>query len=179
MNKLSSYEIIRLAMKWRRSLYTNLANLLRVAFIKVRSKIPGSNIYIAINSIFVLLHINATATERPNFNCASATKLDEIAICNDAQLSKLDMIASKNYEYIKDNLGADQANIITIPAIKLRQQCGSNKSCILGVQRQTIAQYHSYGALVAAQATSKTAPSIIAEEPVIDPPSPCRPPRTP
>jgi uncharacterized protein len=91
---------------------------------------------------------------QPSFDCSRASKLDEIAICNDAYLSQLDNIANEGYQYLRSTMGARQANSIDMPIIRKRQNCGSDKECIKFIQMEAINLFRGYGAPISAPQNS-------------------------
>ena len=82
----------------------------------------------------------------PSFNCAKATYADEYAICSNAELSRLDIVANAGYEYLRYVYGHLYANSITLPLLRVRHACRSNFVCIKEQQLAAIEMFRSLGA---------------------------------
>lgn len=80
----------------------------------------------------------------PSFNCGRATKLDELAICEDEELSRLDIQANEEYKKLILYLGKSKANEIARIQLSRRASCKSNARCIKNVTISSINVYKSY-----------------------------------
>ena len=83
---------------------------------------------------------------QPSFDCSTASRSDEVAICSDDVLSAMDKIADAGYQFLRSHLGASAANKINLQIIKKRQSCGSNSECIRNVQIEAIKIFKRNGA---------------------------------
>ncbi len=97
--------------------------------------------------IFLLPSIDAWAVG-PSFDCASASRLDERAICANDQLAALDLIADEGYKYLRVHQGKSFANKLNLPFIKQRQACGDNVACIKKIKIESIKLFKQNGALI-------------------------------
>jgi uncharacterized protein len=99
---------------------------------------------------------NATA---PTFNCNAASQPDEIAICSNPELARLDRAVVEGYEHVIGSDGAVVAKGIAEPLLRRRHGCGSDIDCIKRVQLTAIAAFQARGAPVqvpaAAQVTAR------------------------
>ena len=95
--------------------------------------------------IFLLISIDAWAVG-PSFDCASASRLDERAICANDQLAALDLIADEGYKYLRIHQGKSFANKLNLPLIKQRQACSDNVLCIKKIQIESIKLFQQNGA---------------------------------
>lgn len=73
---------------------------------------------------------NAQTDTGPSFDCTRATLPDEIVICSDPQLSKLDRIAGEGFNFITQEMGTDFSQSLAKPLLKKRNQCAYDKNCI-------------------------------------------------
>jgi peptidoglycan hydrolase-like protein with peptidoglycan-binding domain len=64
------------------------------------------------------------SAEGPSFNCAKAIYPDEFAICSNAELSRLDIVADAGFEYVRRVFGHQLANSITLPLARTAGLCG-------------------------------------------------------
>ena len=82
----------------------------------------------------------------PSFNCDSVSRTDEIAICSDSELSRLDRIVAAGYEYLRARYGAAAAQSVAAPLLRQRQACGSEVECIRRAQMAAIGAFQARGA---------------------------------
>jgi hypothetical protein len=82
----------------------------------------------------------------PSFDCNLAQTPDEVAICQDPELSALDVLGEMGFEYVARTQGKAQARSIGRPFLNARHACGSDVNCIGEVQGQAIAKWKSLGA---------------------------------
>ena len=87
--------------------------------------------------IFVLLAglLVAPACFAASFDCAKAQSEDEVAICNNPELSHRDMIADEMYRKAVDVAGAKAAKPLARDALQERAACGSDADCIAKAQQ--------------------------------------------
>lgn len=81
-----------------------------------------------------------------SFNCSTASRPDEVAICADEALAAMDRIADAGYQYLRSHIGPSAANKLNLPIIKKRQRCGSDAACIRSVQEEAIEIFKRNGA---------------------------------
>jgi uncharacterized protein len=85
----------------------------------------------------------AQAAHAQSFNCRYARTPDEIAICENGRLSRLDERLSGRFFRLRDSLyGPDRARLDREQAawLNARQQCGSDPGCIAAAYRTRIAE---------------------------------------
>lgn len=104
---------------------------MQIIRVMIKTKKYKFNYFIVILSFTLACMSNISFAAQPSFNCANASLPDEEAICNDELLAKLDNIANNGYQYLKENIGSDQANALDLPIINKRQSCQNDKNCIL------------------------------------------------
>ena len=78
----------------------------------------------------------------PSFDCSQAETEDEVAICQNPQLSALELATAEAYAEI----GSNAAKGIARPAMKARHACGSDAACIEDVLMQALNGYWAAGA---------------------------------
>jgi hypothetical protein len=105
------------------------------------------------------------ATATPSFNCNVATQPDEIAICGNPELARLDRAVVEGYQQVIGSDGAAAAKDIAEPLLRRRHACGPDADCIKRVQLATIAAFQARGAPVqvpaAAQVTARDNPAYV------------------
>src|SRR3954468_22944957 len=77
------------------------------------------------------------------FNCYYARAPDEVAICQDARLSRLDERLSNRFFHLRDSLsGSDQARLDRAEETWLhaRHRCGGNRACIAEAYRVRLSE---------------------------------------
>lgn len=84
-----------------------------------------------LTSVLVAVTSTPIAVAGPSFDCSKAAAADERAICNSDKLSELDVLISKGFAATKSSLGADMANKVHRPYMRLRHACGDDALCIL------------------------------------------------
>lgn len=87
----------------------------------------------------------STAVQAASFDCAKATSSVEQAICNNAELSRLDTILHDNYQSALANLPVDQADALRSSQrdwLKQRNVCGSQEACLNQLMNQRATQLH-------------------------------------
>ncbi|UZE48413.1 lysozyme inhibitor LprI family protein [Rhodopseudomonas sp. P2A-2r] len=104
-------------------------------------------------------------TATPSFNCNVATQPDEIAICGNPELARLDRAVVEGYQQVIGSDGADTAKSIAEPLLRRRHACGPDADCIKRVQLAAIAAFQARGAPVqvpaAAQVTARDNPAYV------------------
>ena len=96
---------------------------------------------------FVITPSGSTKTNGPSFDCNAAQYADEITICADQKLSKLDQIAAQAYSQMKgESKSITQDALLSL--INSRHACKHNKLCILDTQVQVIQTLNENGAQI-------------------------------
>jgi uncharacterized protein YraI len=92
----------------------------------------------------------------PSFDCSKASQPDERIICGSEELSALELKASREFAYVRDNVDAERARQTARAVLGERRNCGAKTDCIKGVLSRAIQNYETLGApnnsLVAAPA---------------------------
>ena len=89
---------------------------------------------------------NVSAT--PSFNCRAATQPDELAICANPELARLDRAVVEGYERMLGSEGGGAAKSVAEPLLHRRHACGPDIDCIKRVQLTAIAAFQARGAPV-------------------------------
>jgi hypothetical protein len=87
----------------------------------------------------------------PSFDCRRASSDDEIAICGDAELSRLDRAIGDGFNYLRSRLGSRAARRVTDPMLRQRGDCENDVACIKRIQQMTISLLQSRGAPIQAE----------------------------
>ena len=96
--------------------------------------------FLLIGGVSLLLVQSAQAQ---SFNCQNARARDEIAICEDGRLSRLDERLSRRFYRLRENLyGQDRARLDWTQSrwLDARHRCGFNRGCIAETYRARIAE---------------------------------------
>jgi hypothetical protein len=100
---------------------------------------------------------NIAAT--PSFNCRDAVQPDEVAICANPELARLDRAVVEGYQRMLRTDGSRAAKSVAEPLLGRRHACGTDIDCIKRVQLTAIAAFQARGAPVQvpapAQATGR------------------------
>jgi len=96
---------------------------------------------------FLLTAATASA-QGPSFDCNKASTADEIAICNDADLSQLDRLISLAYDEAR-RVSAALARAVAREGLSARRGCGGDAACIFEAQVATIHHLQRLGSTVA------------------------------
>jgi hypothetical protein len=73
---------------------------------------------------------NPLSNVRPSFNCAVATRPDELTICSDPELAEIDQKVAQRFRNLRSNRKAIQVARTALPQ---RGKCGSDARCIKSV----------------------------------------------
>jgi uncharacterized protein len=103
--------------------------------------------------VFAVFVPSVAFAQAPSFDCALATRADEIAICSDPQLAELEKTLADAYQALKDQQGPNAAKSIGTPILMHRRQCGSDAEYIYDVFESGVAKYQEAGVLDVALAT--------------------------
>jgi uncharacterized protein len=92
---------------------------------------------------------NQATTSGPSFDCRRARFADELAICADSELARLDRAIGDGYQVLLERVGQTPARAIAAPLLASRRACGSDVGCIKDVQISTIRELQRRGAPIA------------------------------
>lgn len=87
------------------------------------------------------------AAEAQSFNCRFARSADEVAICRDERLSRLDERMSSLFFRVRDDLGRRRARELDEDQdawLRQRARCGPNYECIEHAYRRRIDELRDY-----------------------------------
>jgi uncharacterized protein len=97
------------------------------------------------------------ASGGPSFDCRRATYPDEVTICGDPELARLDRLIGGGYQVLVDRYGEAPARGIAAPLLASRRACGSDAGCIKNAQISTIRELQRRGAPIT---YAEPAPSV-------------------
>jgi hypothetical protein len=101
-------------------------------------------------SVFLILLVSIEAAPaQPSFNCAKATKPDEVAICSDPHLSELDRIAASAFSIAQRQRNTRELISNVQSLLLARMSCRADKDCILTRQVEVLRLYQQAGIQVA------------------------------
>jgi uncharacterized protein len=98
--------------------------------------------------VLLFLFASPAFAASPSFDCAKAKAPDEIAICGDEQLSQLDRLAALAYGEAQNASGKSKARAAARDGLAARKECGSDATCIMAAQVETIRRFQELGASV-------------------------------
>ena len=98
----------------------------------------------------------------PGFDCRRATFADEVAICGDPELARLDRLIGDGYQVLLGRLGEAAARAIAAPLLASRRACSSDVGCIKNAQISTIQELQRRGAPI-----TYVEPASVAESPYV------------
>ncbi|TQF29738.1 superinfection immunity protein [Bradyrhizobium sp. UNPA324] len=85
----------------------------------------------------------------PSFDCRRARWADEIAICGDPELARLDRLIGQGYQELVLHMGEGPARSVAAPLLAARRGCGADPGCIKNAQHSAIKQLQQRGASIA------------------------------
>ena len=85
----------------------------------------------------------------PSFDCRKATFADEIRICADPELARLDRLVAGGYHFLLERFGQGPARAIAAPLLASRRACGADAGCIKNAQISAIRELQRHGAPIA------------------------------
>lgn len=117
----------------------------------------------------------------PSFDCRRASSDDEIAICGNAELSRLDRTIGDGFNYLRSRYGSRAARHVTDPMLRQREDCADDVACIKRIQQMTISLLQSRGAPIQAEEAMPPsgAPATVVGPGNPPPPAPQPAPATP
>ena len=90
----------------------------------------------------------SAGTATPSFDCRAATYPDELTICANPDLARLDRAVVEGYEQMLSSDGEGVAKSVAEPLLRRRHACGEDVECIKRVQMTAIAAFTARGAPV-------------------------------
>lgn len=96
--------------------------------------------------VLVALSASPAFAAGPSFDCDDAESDDEIAICDDPQLSQLDRLISLGFNQTQQVSGRARARAAAREGLAARQACGDDVDCIRDAQIVTIMRLQYLGA---------------------------------
>jgi hypothetical protein len=106
----------------------------------------------------------------PSFDCRRARYADEIAICSDPELARLDRLIGDGYQDLVARLGEGIARSVAAPMLAARRNCGPDATCIRRIQLSTIGELQRRGASIENADAVPASPAPLAQTPVSDSP---------
>lgn len=89
------------------------------------------------------------ANAGPSFDCRRARSADEITICGDPELARLDRLVGEGYRDLLSTIGEGRARSLAAPLLATRRACGTDAGCIKSAQLSTIRALQDQGAAIA------------------------------
>lgn len=90
----------------------------------------------------------------PSFDCRRARSPDEITVCGDPDLARLDRLIGQGYQDLVLQMGEGPARSVAAPLLAARRACGADAGCIKNAQLSAIREFQRRGASIAdAEAT--------------------------
>ena len=102
---------------------------------------PEGTMHLRLLSLASLLLVHPAHAQ--SFNCRYARAPDEVAICEDTRLSRLDERLSNRFFHLRDSLsGSDRARLDRAEETWLhaRHRCGGDRACIARAYRTRLSQ---------------------------------------
>jgi uncharacterized protein len=106
--------------------------------------------------------LDQASSAGPSFDCRRARFADEVAICGDPELARLDRLIGDGYQILLGRIGEAPARAIAAPLLASRRACGSEAGCIKNAQISTIRELQRRGAPI-----TYTESASIAESPYV------------
>lgn len=91
---------------------------------------------------------NQADVSGPSFDCRRARLADEITICGDPELARLDRLIGQGYQDLVLQMGEGPARSVAAPLLAARRACGADPGCIKNVQLSAIRQLQQRGASI-------------------------------
>src|SRR5262249_9094665 len=112
-------------------------------------------------------HANMSA---PSFDCRRARYADEIAICSDPELARLDRLIGEGYQELLARSGEGLARSVAAPMLAARRNCGADTGCIKSIQLSTISKLQWRGASIANVEASPATSAPLGQAPMPESP---------
>lgn len=108
---------------------------------------------------------NQSNASGPSFDCRRARFADEIAVCQDPELARLDRLIGQGYQDLVAKFGEGPARSVAAPLLATRRACQSDVGCIKSAQLSAIRQFQQRGAVIADAEMAPAAPAAAAQTP--------------
>lgn len=106
---------------------------------------------------------NQANASGPSFDCRRARFVDEIAVCGDPELARLDRLIGQGYQELVVQMGEGPARSMAAPLLASRRACGSDVGCIKNAQLSAIRELQRRGATIQNAETALTAQMPLAQ----------------
>jgi uncharacterized protein len=113
---------------------------------------------------------NQANASGPSFDCRRARSADEIAVCGDPELARLDRLTGQSYQELLAQIGEGPARSVAAPLLAARRACGADASCIKNAQLSAIRELQQRGATIANAEPEPLAQTPLAQTPMPEPP---------
>lgn len=111
---------------------------------------------------------NQSNASGPSFDCRRARFADEIAVCGDSELARLDRLIGQGYHDLIAQFGEGPARSLAAPLLAARRACQSDVGCIKNAQLSAIRQFQRGGAVITDAETTPAAPAVAAQTPIAE-----------
>jgi len=88
---------------------------------------------------------NQANASGPSFDCRRARSADEIAVCGDPELARLDRLIGQGYQELIAQIGEGTARTVAAPLLAARRACGPDVGCIKNAQLSAIRELQQRG----------------------------------
>jgi uncharacterized protein len=110
---------------------------------------------------------NQATASGPSFDCRRARSADEIAVCGDPELARLDRLIGQGYQEMVAQIGEGPARSVATRLLAARRVCGSDVGCGKNAQLSAIRELQQRGATI-----SNAEPDPFAQTPPVQTPVP-------
>jgi uncharacterized protein YecT (DUF1311 family) len=104
----------------------------------------------------------------PSFDCGRARSADEMTVCGDPELARLDRLIGQGYQDLLLQMGAGAARSVAAPWLAARRACGADAGCIKNAQLSAIRELRQRGAAIADAEPTPAAPGLVARPPMTE-----------
>jgi hypothetical protein len=104
----------------------------------------------------------------PSFDCRRARSADELTVCGDPELARLDRLIGQGYQDLLLQMGAGAARSVAAPWLAARRACGADADCIKNAQLSAIRELRQRGATIADAEPTPAAPGLVARPPMTE-----------
>lgn len=111
---------------------------------------------------------NQVNASEPSFDCRGARSADEITVCGDPELARLDRLIGQGYQDLVLQMGEGPARTVAAPLLAARRACGADAGCIKNAQLLAIGQLQRRGASIPGVEPSPSSPGAVASPPMAE-----------
>ncbi|OSI77975.1 superinfection immunity protein [Bradyrhizobium canariense] len=111
---------------------------------------------------------NQSNASGPSFDCRRARFADEIAVCGDPELARLDRMIGQGYQDMVAKFGDGPARSVAAPLLAARRACQSDVGCIKNAQLSAIRQLQRQGAVITEAEATPAGPEAAAQTPMAE-----------